>query len=118
MCQWIQVVGIIELMKPFTEFITQLEANRPYLSQMCTIWASLDQHIERWEAKSEVNKGLSRGFTANRETVPHTGVREVLKDRAKFSYHPAMPAAYILDPINWTDKGDQNEVCLMCEIVM
>lgn len=38
---WDKVTAAMELLRPFADAIAQLEADRPYLSQMATVWSSL-----------------------------------------------------------------------------
>ena len=79
-------------MQPISDAIHQVEADRPLLSQMSTIWDTLEVHAQAWAA----------GLTVQRPAEFKRGVVDTFTERKSKHHHVAMDAAYLLDPINFT----------------
>lgn len=89
---WKKLAAVMELQQPVHDAI---QADRPLLSQCSTIWSTLTDHAEAWHKK--YSKEVSDAFAS--------GVVNCFKKRAETHYHAAMPAAYLLDPINFVEPA-------------
>ena len=110
-----QLEAIIVLTQPIADAIGQLEADKPYLSQMVTVWHDIMAKAHAWmQPEKGLTWNLGLGERSDGENREGTGLINVIEFRKAFCYHPAHSAAYILDPINWDDKGVENEVSPSC----
>jgi hypothetical protein len=87
---WRKLANIIQLLKPVSDTIHQLEADKPRLSQVLTVWDTLVSHSAAW-AEGKGGRGDS--------------VVAVFKERYQKHYLPAMAAAQFVDPINFVGEG-------------
>ena len=94
---WSKIKSIHALIKPFAEFIHKLEGDKPYLGQMSVIWSTLREHVKDW----------CKTTACPTELTP--GVNSTFEEIFEFCYHPSMPAAYLLDPINWEVERDEED---------
>ncbi|KAJ9526629.1 hypothetical protein QJQ45_017607, partial [Haematococcus lacustris] len=92
---WKSLALVIELMTPISDAIHRLEADAPYLSQVCAcvllIWMDLESHAKQWAVKV-VEEGCPRLAM---------GVVAAFQRRAEKHYSPAYSAAFVLDPANY-----------------
>jgi hypothetical protein len=89
---WKDAEFALQLVQPISDTIHQIEGDRPLLSSLLPIYRTLLQH--------------ARNFTerhAGTKYVQHNIVG-IFKDRIAKHHHPAITAAYILDPASWEQE--------------
>lgn len=69
------------------------------LSQVRPVWTALSERAEQWSSQ------LSTSCTQLKE-----GVVATVKECAKKSHHPAIDAAFLLDPCNFTPEADESSL--------
>ena len=90
---WRKLEHTVQLLQPICDNIRKLEADSALLSQVRPMWTALIQHTEQWASQlSSSCSQLSQGVLAS------------IKERAEKSHHPAIDAAYLLDPCNFTTE--------------
>ena len=90
---WEKLQSVITLMRPFSDAIHQIEADKPLLSQMLPIWKSLREHVDKWAIQSQAVFGKTVGLE----------VIKMFNNRFEKHYQPEMSAAYVVDPINFVE---------------
>lgn len=94
---WRQLKQLVDLMQPVSDAIHTLEGDHAYLGQILGVWMRLIEHAQEW--------AKANGAFGNK-------VVDAFKHRFNKHYHPAMAAAFILDPANFSHAGDQRVLML------
>lgn len=110
----VSLENAVKLLEPILALLQSLEADRPLLSQCLPAWYSIYQHVKRW---------CEEEFHSFEDVMP------VLRKRFKGKcYHPAMAAAFLMDPVFWKkdpsgemytpdkDMIDKMDACLEIDI--
>jgi hypothetical protein len=93
---WENVEHLIELLKPFSDAIHQLEADRPMLSQCHEVVVVLHQHVSAFVRK---HRGKRDGAVVFRLQETFDGRYEAVAGGARVPINnAAYAAAYLLDP--------------------
>jgi hypothetical protein len=96
---WECMKRLLELLKPFSDAIHQLEADKPMLSQCHLVIQQLREHVSAWSEKHRTSVGRSVCTIASRAIA--TSERRLESDSGmKLApvNTPAYTAAYMLDP--------------------
>eukprot|EP00983_Pelagomonas_calceolata_P086295 1156729-Pelagomonas_calceolata.AAC.1 len=100
---WRKLAAVHQLAQPFITAIHALEADKALLSQADDAPAflrvhpnydALEAHVTKWAANGELTQALRKDVVST------------FKARCLKHYHPAQPAAFILDPINFEQQGN------------
>lgn len=97
---WRHLSEGVQLLKPVCDAIHMVEADQPLLSQMLGMWKLLNEHARNWQQEADTT------VTAN--------YHDIFNARYKKIYHPAMPAAHVLDPANFVhdvERGTWRPPC-------
>lgn len=100
------------LFNPILESIQTMESSQSYLSQILDLWLNLESYLTQM---------------SGRDLEAYSSALPVFKDRFEKSYHPAMAAAFVLDPAfcikqetgfftpNWNrlNTKQQDDVCFL-----
>ena len=84
---WSTAQRVEELIKPVSDAIHLVAADRPLLSQLLRIYNTLVMHAKAWAARPDVPASLSRGVVA------------AFERRFELHYDPAWAAAFLVDPL-------------------
>ncbi|PKA47662.1 hypothetical protein AXF42_Ash014439 [Apostasia shenzhenica] len=88
---WNRLEAAMSLVKLVASMAGEMEAERPLLGQCLPLWQELRAKVKDWQAKFNMEAGY---------------VEEIVERRFKKNYHPAMSAAFVLDPLYLTkDSG-------------
>lgn len=91
--RWQKLELVIKLLQPVSDAIHQLEADAPMLSQVTKVYATLlDRHVPAWVAA-----------LPGKQRALGEGVLDAFKARADKHLHPAHTAAWLLDPLHFSD---------------
>ncbi|CAN1258710.1 hypothetical protein LINPERPRIM_LOCUS9960 [Linum perenne] len=83
---WNELEAVHSLVKVITDMVQEMEAERPLIGKCLPLWEGLGAKVKEWCAKFGIGEvGLM--------------VEKVIERRFEKNYHPAMAAAYILDPL-------------------
>jgi hypothetical protein len=101
---WVDLQAAITFLSPFSDFIHQIEADRPALGRCYEGILIIDDHIracaKKWEADGE-------HFKAGAETALRTWERRLKGGgRVQRLMDPAYVLAYLLDPLYGAHDGD------------
>lgn len=80
---WNELDAVLSLVKIIKLMAQEIETERPLIGQCLPLWEELRSKVKEWCAKFSIDKNP---------------VEKILEKRFKKSYHPAMSAAFILDP--------------------
>ncbi|DBA81899.1 TPA: hypothetical protein ACH3X1_007613 [Trebouxia sp. C0004] len=87
----------VKLLEPILALLQSLEADKPLLSQCLPAWYSIYQHVKYW---------------CEEELQSFEDIMPVLRKRfLKKCYHPAMAAAFLMDPVFW--EKDPVVTCIL-----
>jgi hypothetical protein len=92
---WTDAEALLRLCQPIVDAIEQIQGDAPMLSQMRPMWVKLTDHAAAWMAAD------STPAAAKVEDVA-----VVLTRRMGKLWHPAMGAAFVLDPIFFSLSED------------
>ena len=92
---WSTAQRVEELIKPVSDAIHLVAADRPLLSQLLRIYNTLVMHAKAWAARPDVSASLSRGVVA------------AFERRFELHYDPAWAAAFLVDPL-FAEETDGN----------
>jgi len=98
---WRQLKQVVELMQPVSDAIHTLEGDQPYLGQVLGVWMRLMQHAEEW--------ARDKGAFGSR-------VVQAFKNRFQKHYDPAMAAAFMVDPANFSEHVGDNMVLKLGDV--
>ena len=88
----VSLENAVKLLEPILALLQSLEADKPLLSQCLPAWYSICQHVKYW---------------CEEELQCLEDVMPVMRNCfLKKCYHPAMAAAFLMDPVFW--KKDPN----------
>ncbi|KAJ3679865.1 hypothetical protein LUZ60_016143 [Juncus effusus] len=81
---WTDLEAVHSLLRLVREMVREMETDRPLVGQCLPLWEELRNKIKGWSSR----------FNADQLSA-----FKVLDKRLKKSYHPALSAAFILDPL-------------------
>lgn len=82
---WNELEAVYSLVKMIRGMAQEIEAERPLVGQCLPLWEDLRSKIKEWCAKC---------------SIAEEPVEKIVQNRFRKMYHPAMAAAFILDPLN------------------
>ncbi|EXB55474.1 hypothetical protein L484_001979 [Morus notabilis] len=82
---WNELEAVYSLVKMIRGMAQEIEAERPLVGQCLPLWEDLRTKIKEWCAKC---------------SIAQEPVEKIVENRFRKMYHPAMAAAFILDPLN------------------
>ncbi|CAN1186099.1 hypothetical protein LINPERPRIM_LOCUS35953 [Linum perenne] len=83
---WSELEAVHSLVKLVKEMGREIEAERPLIGQCLSIWEELRAKVKEWGGKYNIGEVVGP-------------VSKLIEKRFEKSYHPAMAAAYVLDPL-------------------
>ncbi|KAJ9529854.1 hypothetical protein QJQ45_022259, partial [Haematococcus lacustris] len=118
---WKLLRAVIKLLKPLCDFTHKLEADTPYLTQLLPIWHTLlkvmhahalpclQPHTQAMlNPARAVQDAEEWVLEVSRDNPQWTlGVMDLLRERRAKGYWPVMPAAYVLDGVNFAPPKDK-----------
>jgi hypothetical protein len=86
---WSDAEAVHVLCTPVIQAIEQVQQDSPLLSQLRPMWFKLTDHAMSWESSASTPPAAKRS----------NSVSVLMTERCGKHLHPAMSAAYLLDPI-------------------